>query len=268
MSLQIIRDPLESPAVIALLEEHLADMYATSPPESVHALDVGKLKAADVHFWTAWQDDVLLGCVALKQHSTNIGEIKSMRSATTARGRGVGRALLQHVEQAAAKLGITQLYLETGSMDFFLPARRLYESAGFVHCGPFADYTEDPLSTYMHKDLVAVAAVTEPVTRQLQAYNAKDLAAFVRCYHPEVLVFRMPATTPVLQGLVAFSQFYAQERFNLPALQAKVLSRMVVGNKVIEHEQVSGITAEPSEVAVVYEVKQGLITQVWFYPAV
>lgn len=268
MSLQIIRDPLESPAVIALLEEHLADMYATSPPESVHALDVSKLKAADVHFWTAWQDNVLLGCVALKQHNTNMGEIKSMRSANTARGKGVGRALLQHVEQAAAKLGITQLYLETGSMDFFLPARRLYESAGFVHCGPFADYTEDPLSTYMHKDLVAVADVTEPVTRQLQAYNAKDLAAFVRCYHPEVRVFRMPATTPALQGLAAFSQFYAQERFNLPALQAKVLSRMVVGNKVIEHEQVRGITAEPSEVAVVYEVKQGLITQVWFYPAI
>lgn len=265
--MQIIRDPLESPAVIALLEEHLADMYATSPPESVHALDLSKLKAADVHFWTAWQGDNLLGCVALKQHSSAVGEIKSMRSAADVRGKGVGRALLQHVEQEAAKLGITQLFLETGSMAFFLPARRLYESAGFVHCGPFADYTEDPLSTYMHKDLAASADVTEPVSRQLQAYNAKDLAAFVRCYHPDVKVFRMPATVPALQGLEAFSQFYAQQRFSLLALQAKVLSRMVVGNKVIEHELVSGITEQPYEVAVVYEVKQGLITQVWFYPA-
>jgi putative acetyltransferase len=265
--MQIIRDPLESPAVIGLLEEHLADMYATSPPESVHALDVSKLKAADVHFWTAWQDDMLLGCVALKQHNATMGELKSMRSTTTARGKGVGRALLQHVELAAAELGITQLYLETGSMAFFLPARRLYESAGFVHCGPFADYTEDPLSTYMHKDLAAAADVTEPVSRQLQAYNAKDLAAFVRCYHPDVQVFRMPTLVPVLHGIDAFSQFYATARFTLPALQAKVLSRMVVGNKVIEHELVSGITEQPYEVAVVYEVEQGLITQVWFYPA-
>lgn len=265
--MQIIRDPLESPAVIALLEEHLADMYATSPPESVHALDVSKLKAADVHFWTAWQDDQLLGCAALKQHSATMGEVKSMRSATAARGKGVGRRLLAHLEQAATKLGITELYLETGSMDFFLPARRLYESAGFVHCGPFADYTEDPLSTYMHKDLAVSADVTEPVSRQLAAYNARNLPAFVRCYHPDIQVFRMPALAPALQGIEAFSQFYAKERFSLPTLQAKALSRMVVGNKVIEHELVSGITAVPSEVAVVYEVKQGLITQVWFYPA-
>ncbi|GHG60149.1 hypothetical protein GCM10010919_03360 [Alishewanella longhuensis] len=265
--MQIIRDPLESPAVIALLEAHLADMYATSPPESVHALDISKLKAPDVNFWTLWQADSLLGCVALKQHSPTIGEIKSMRSVPEARGKGVGRALLQHLEQAAAAMGITKLYLETGSMDFFLPARRLYESAGFVHCGPFADYTEDPLSTYMMKDLGAPPDVTEPVSRQLEAYNAKDLAAFVRCYHPEVQVFRMPASSPVLQGLEAFSQFYGRERFTLPALQAKVLSRMVVGNKVIEHELVSGISEQPSEVAVVYQVEQGLITQVWFYAA-
>lgn len=161
--MKIILDPLESPAVVALLEAHLADMYATSPPESVHALDITKLKAPDIHFWTAWQDDVLLGCIALKQHSAELGEIKSMRTAPTARGKGIGRALLLHLEQQAAKLGIKQLYLETGSMAFFIPARSLYESAGFVHCGPFADYTEDPLSTYMMKDLQTAPDTTEPV---------------------------------------------------------------------------------------------------------
>lgn len=263
----IALDPVNSADVIALLEEHLADMYATSPPESVHALDVTKLQAADIHFWTARQDGVLLGCVALKQHSATLGEIKSMRTANNARGKGVGRALLQYVEQEAIKLGLKNLYLETGSMAFFIPARTLYESAGFVHCGPFADYSEDPLSTYMMKNLHEQSDVTEPVQRQLLAYNAKDLAAFVRCYHPNVSVYRMPALAPALQGLVAFSEFYAKERFTLPALHADIVSRMVVGNKVIDHERITGLTAASYEVAVVYEVQQGLITTVWFYPA-
>lgn len=265
--MQIVLDPLESPAVVALLEDHLADMYATSPPESVHALDITKLKAPDIHFWTAWQDEVLLGCIALKQHSAELGEIKSMRTAPTARGKGFGRILLQHLEQEAKQLGIAELYLETGSMDFFLPARRLYESAGFVHCGPFADYTEDALSTYMMKNLQVAPDAAEPVQRQLLAYNAKDLTAFVRCYHPDILVYRMPNTTPALQGITKFSQFYATERFTLTNLQAVVLSRIIVGNKVIDHERITGLMAAPYDVAVVYEVQQGLITKVWFYPA-
>lgn len=151
--MKIIADKLESAAVIALLEGHLADMYATSPPESVHALDISKLKAADIRFWTAWQNDILLGCVALKQHSADMGEIKSMRTAPEARGKGVGRALLQHLLNAAKQSGISAVYLETGSMDFFLPARTLYSSAGFHYCGPFADYTDDPNSLFMCKML-------------------------------------------------------------------------------------------------------------------
>lgn len=265
--MQIIPDPLTSPAVIALLEGHLTDMYATSPPESVHALDIAKLKAPDIRFWTAWEEGELLGCVALKLHSAKLGEIKSMRTAPAARGKGFGRVLLQHLEQEAKQLGLVELYLETGSMDFFLPARRLYESAGFVHCGPFADYTEDALSTYMMKNLQTAADVAEPVQRQLLAYNAKDLAAFVRCYHPDILVYRMPNTTPALQGLAAFSQFYASERFGNAALHAEVLSRQVIGNKVLDHERISGLLDTPYEVAVVYEVKHGLITTVWFYAA-
>ncbi|GGW61302.1 GNAT family N-acetyltransferase [Alishewanella tabrizica] len=265
--MQIILDPLTSPAVMALLEGHLADMYATSPPESVHALDIAKLKAPDIRFWTAWDEGELLGCVALKLHSATLGEIKSMRTAPAARGKGFGRVLLQHLEQEAKQLGITELYLETGSMDFFLPARRLYESAGFVHCGPFADYTEDPLSTYMMKNVQVAPDAAEPVRRQLLAYNAKDLAAFVRCYHTDIMVYRMPNTAPALQGITEFSQFYATERFTLMNLQAVVLSRIIVGNKVIDHERISGLTSAPYDVAVVYEVQQGLITKVWFYSA-
>ncbi|KUM52722.1 GNAT family N-acetyltransferase [Rheinheimera sp. EpRS3] len=151
--MNIIADKLESAAVIALLEGHLADMYATSPPESVHALDISKLKAADIRFWTAWHGDILLGCVALKQHRADMGEIKSMRTAPEALGKGVGRALLQHLLNAAQQSGISAVYLETGSMDFFLPARTLYQSAGFHYCGPFADYTDDPNSLFMCKIL-------------------------------------------------------------------------------------------------------------------
>lgn len=151
--LQIISGMLQSPAVIQLLQGHLDDMYATSPPESVHALDISKLQAPDIRFWSAWQGDALVGCVALKQHHPHMAEIKSMRTAPAARGQGVGRALLQFIMDAARQSGITQLYLETGSMDFFLPARTLYQSAGFNYCGPFADYPEDPNSVFMTKVL-------------------------------------------------------------------------------------------------------------------
>lgn len=151
--IKIIPGLLESPAVIELLQGHLDDMYATSPPESVHALDVSKLQAPDIRFWSAWQGDTLVGCVALKQHSPLMAEIKSMRSAPAARGKGVGRALLQFLLEQARHRGIRELYLETGSMDFFLPARTLYQSAGFTYCSPFADYPEDPNSLFMTKAL-------------------------------------------------------------------------------------------------------------------
>mgnify|MGYP003635099444 CR=1 FL=1 len=151
--LNIVAGRLESPAVIQLLQGHLDDMYATSPAESVHALDISKLQAPDIRFWSAWQGDTLVGCVALKQHSAQMAEIKSMRTAPEARGQGVGRALLQFLLEQAKHSGIRQLYLETGSMDFFLPARNLYQSAGFEFCGSFADYPDDPNSMFMTKAL-------------------------------------------------------------------------------------------------------------------
>ncbi|MBV2128444.1 GNAT family N-acetyltransferase [Arsukibacterium indicum] len=151
--LNIVAGRLESQAVIQLLQGHLDDMYATSPPESVHALDISKLQTPGIRFWSAWQGDALVGCVALKQHSAQMAEIKSMRTAPEARGQGVGRALLQFLLGQAKHSGIRQLYLETVSMDFFLPARNLYQSAGFKFCGPFADYPDDPNSMFMIKEL-------------------------------------------------------------------------------------------------------------------
>ena len=151
--LTIIRDPLTSQAIQDLLSEHLADMYATSPPESVHALDLERLKAPDIVFWSAWQDGQLLGCIALKRHVANMAEIKSMRTARLARGKGVAKALLAHLEQFAKAEGVTTLYLETGAEPYFAPARQLYQQLGYLQCGPFADYQPDPLSVFMQKAL-------------------------------------------------------------------------------------------------------------------
>src|SRR4051794_14794836 len=124
--------------VRALLDEHLADMYATSPAESVHALDPRALVGPGLAFWTARDaDGTLLGCAALKELGPTDGELKSMRTADAARGRGVGAALLAHVLAEAAGRGYRAVHLETGTEDYFAPARRLYARAGFVECGPF-----------------------------------------------------------------------------------------------------------------------------------
>ncbi|EGR2740843.1 GNAT family N-acetyltransferase [Vibrio parahaemolyticus] len=142
-------DDLERPQVIALLEEHLQDMYATSPPESVHALDVSKLKLPSITFWTGWDGDQLLGCVAMSQLEDGHAELKSMRTTSAARKQGVASRLLNHVIEQAKHQGIQRLSLETGSMAFFEPAHRLYEKHGFVYCEPFGDYQPDPNSRFM-----------------------------------------------------------------------------------------------------------------------
>lgn len=108
---------------------------------------------------------------------------------------------------------------------------------------------------------------SQPVQRQLEAYNAKDLAAFIACYHADVCIYRMPALEPVIIGQDALAHFYANKRFSNSKLRAEVLKRMVVGNKVLDHERVYGMTENPYEVVVVYEVQDSLILNAWFYPA-
>jgi putative acetyltransferase len=146
----IIRvDDLSGPQIRALLEEHLRNMHELSPPESVHALDLEGLRSPGITFWTAWSGDELLGCGALKQLDSRHGEVKSMRTATAHRRKGVARAMLVHIMGEARRRGYTRLSLETGAPSAFEPARRLYASFGFAYCGPFADYTDDPYSVFM-----------------------------------------------------------------------------------------------------------------------
>ncbi len=147
--MEIESDDLSRGAVHNLLAEHLADMQATSPPGSVHALDLTGLTDPAVTVWTLWNDEAVLGCAALKELSTVDGEIKSMRTATAARGRGVATRLLTHLIDEARRRGYERLSLETGSQDFFAPARRLYRRHGFVGCPPFGNYVSDPNSTYL-----------------------------------------------------------------------------------------------------------------------
>ncbi|USD61848.1 GNAT family N-acetyltransferase [Vibrio sp. SCSIO 43140] len=151
--MDIIKDDLKGSQIKALLQEHLDDMYATSPAESVHALDIEALRQSNIEFWTAWRGEDLLGCIALKALDAKHAEIKSMRTSHQARGKGVAKSLLAHLEKKAEQHGYARLSLETGTEDYFSAARALYLSHGFVECEPFADYVLDPNSTFMTKTL-------------------------------------------------------------------------------------------------------------------
>ncbi|WP_334050398.1 GNAT family N-acetyltransferase [Alteromonas gracilis] len=147
--MEIVIDDLSSTEVLALLEEHLSDMYATSPEESVHALDVDALKARDITFFSAWKTQQLTGCVAIKNLHTKHAELKSMRTAKSFRGQGVASELLLFALEHAKMKGCSRVSLETGTQDYFLAARTLYKKFGFIDCGPFATYSLDPNSHFM-----------------------------------------------------------------------------------------------------------------------
>lgn len=146
-------DDLSGAPVRALLAEHLRHMHELSPPESVHALPIDALRRPGVTFWSVWHGRELLGCGALKELDAAHGEIKSMRTANAHRRRGVARAMLEHIVGEAQRRGYARLSLETGSNEPFAPARELYRAFGFVECGPFADYREDPNSVFMTRAL-------------------------------------------------------------------------------------------------------------------
>lgn len=147
--MRIEPDDLTRAQVRALLDEHLAHMYELSPAEQVFALDLNKLRAPGISFFSIWDGDELLGCGALKELSATQGEVKSMRTPKVLRRRGAGRAVLDHIIELARQRGYHLLSLETGSHADFEPAQRLYASRGFELCGPFGSYLENPHSVFM-----------------------------------------------------------------------------------------------------------------------
>ncbi|REJ77241.1 MAG: GNAT family N-acetyltransferase [Acidobacteria bacterium] len=151
--MEIRIDDLEGPEIRELLEEHLQRMYETSPPESVHALDLEALKKPEITFWTVWEDNLLAGCGALKELDRAHGEIKSMKTSDRFLRRGVGSLIVRHILDVARERGYRRISLETGSMSAFGAALALYKRFGFVECGPFDGYVEDPNSVFMTKIL-------------------------------------------------------------------------------------------------------------------
>jgi putative acetyltransferase len=141
-------DPL-APDVRALLERHLAFARATTRPEDVHALEVEALAEPGVTFFSYREDGLVLGVGALKRLSPDHAEIKSMHTAEEARGRGVARAMVGHLVEAARSAGFRRVSLETGAQDAFAPARALYAGAGFEPCEAFGSYRPSPNSAYM-----------------------------------------------------------------------------------------------------------------------
>ena len=135
--------------VRALLERHLAYARATTRPGDVHALDVDGLAGPGITFFSYRDDGAVLGVAALKRLDDAHAEIKSMHTAEEARGRGIARALVDHLLGVARERGYRRVSLETGAQDAFAAARALYASTGFTPCEPFGDYRPSRNSTFM-----------------------------------------------------------------------------------------------------------------------
>ncbi len=151
--INIVEGGLDDPRVIAMLKFHFDTNISVTPAGSAHVFDVSRLKAPDISFWTAWDGNSLLGTGALKRMDDANGEVKSMHTLVTSRRSGVGQAMVMHIIEAARKIKLKQLWLETGSFDFFAPARALYSKHGFVECEPFEGYQLDPNSTFMMRKI-------------------------------------------------------------------------------------------------------------------
>lgn len=153
MDWTITEGELDRDDVRALLAQHFAEMRAGSPPSACHVLPVDALRDPAIRFFTLREAGLLLGCGALKRLGADHGEVKSMRTADAALGRGVGRAMLHHLVATARATGMTRLSLETGSTAQFAAANRLYESEGFARCGPFGGYADTSFTRFFTRAL-------------------------------------------------------------------------------------------------------------------
>jgi len=151
--IRIVEDDLSGDAIAELLRYHLEQMHLSSPPGSVFAFDIDRLRAPDVTFWSAWDDTELAGCGALKALPDGSGEVKSMRTAPSHLRKGVAAALLDHMIGVATARGYSRLTLETGSGPAFDPALALYRRRGFVDGPAFADYERSAFNQFLHLDL-------------------------------------------------------------------------------------------------------------------
>ena len=136
-----------------LMQRHMADMHADTPPESIHMMDAGQLATPDIAFFVLREAGIPLAMGAFKRLDATHAEIKSMHVLAEARGRGLSRRMLDHLLAQARAAGLLRLSLETGVQPTFLAARALYEKAGFTECPPFDSYQLDPNSVFLTKQL-------------------------------------------------------------------------------------------------------------------
>jgi putative acetyltransferase len=153
MALTFHAGDFESPDVQALLAMHYGIMRSISPHRACHVLPLDGLKDPAITFWAARDDGQLAGVGALKELAADHGEVKSMRTAPRSMGRGVGRAVLNHIVREARSRGYKRLSLETGGTQPFAAAISLYESEGFEPCGPFAGYENTSFSRFFSREL-------------------------------------------------------------------------------------------------------------------
>jgi putative acetyltransferase len=151
--MKMIEGGLDDPRVQALLVHHVHTACAETAPGSAHALDLNGLRSPDIHFWSAWDGDHVVGVGALKRLSASHGEIKSMHTEQSHRRKGTGSAMLRHIVAMARQMGLRRLSLETGSWQYFDAARAFYKSHGFIECPPFGSYIPDPNSVFMTLEL-------------------------------------------------------------------------------------------------------------------
>ena len=149
--LKSIEGNFDHPEVNELLKKHFAELRDASPEGSAHVLDIPGLKSPSIKFWSLWEQSQLIGCGALKFLDENHGEFKSIRVHDNFRGKGYGIKIINHLINEAKNLKIQKLSIETGSGDFFAPARKLFDNCGFEPCPPFAHYKEDINSLYLTK---------------------------------------------------------------------------------------------------------------------
>jgi len=153
--MRIIVDDLTGCDVQALLARHAQGMLENSPEGACHFLDLSGLQSPDVTVWSIWEGPSLAGCGALREIDPHHGEVKSMRTHDDHLGKGVGRTLLTHIIDTARTRGYKRVSLETGSTPAFAAAIRLYETSGFVSCGPFAVYPDSDFSRFFTLELAS-----------------------------------------------------------------------------------------------------------------
>ena len=144
-----IEDNFDKPEVNKLLISHFIELSSVSPVDRGHVLDIPGLKNPSIKFWSLWENNQLIGCGALKFLDKEHGELKSIRVADSFRRKGNGYKVINHLISEAKKLSIKKISLETGTGDFFTPARKLFDKCGFKVCEPFAHYKKDPDACYM-----------------------------------------------------------------------------------------------------------------------